>query len=102
MKTLNISDARNTLPALVESVSATRVPVMLLRYGKPAAMLVPVVDQATQANPYPLRGLAISASTDFDAPLSDLWEACDVAEDTEVYQAKTKGQAKARRKGKTS
>ena len=102
MKTLNISEARNTLPALVESVFATRVPVLLLRYGKPAAMLVPVVDQAMQANPYPLRGLAISAPADFDAPLSDLWEACDVAEDMEIYQTKTKGPAKTRRKGKTS
>ncbi len=99
MKTLNISDARNTLPALVESVSVTRVPVMLLRYGKPAAMLVPVVDQATQANPYPLREFAISVSVDFDAPLSDLWEACDVAEGTNVDQAKSQGQAKTRLKG---
>ena len=41
MKTLNISLARNTLPALVDSVSATHAPVVLLRYGKPAAMLVP-------------------------------------------------------------
>ena len=102
MKTLNISDARNTLPALVESVSVTRVPVMLLRYGKPAAMLVPVVDQATQANPYPLRGLALSASADFDAPLSDLWEACDAAEGTDASRAKAKGHAKVSRKGKTS
>jgi len=37
MKKLNISEARNILPALVESVLSTRQPVVLLRYGKPAA-----------------------------------------------------------------
>ena len=69
MKTLNVSDARNTLPALIESVSTTHKPVLLLRYGKPAAMLVPMADQAELTNPYPLRGLPISMSADFDEPL---------------------------------
>ena len=69
MKRLNISEAKKTLPALGESVSTMRVPVVLLRYGKPAAMLVPMADQAELTNPYPLRGLPISMSADFDEPL---------------------------------
>ena len=50
MKTLNVSEARNTLPTLIESVSTTHKPVMLLRYGKPAAMLVPIVAQDGMTN----------------------------------------------------
>ncbi len=82
MKALNISEARNTLPALVESVALTHAPVVLLKYGKPAAMLVPIKTSSPQADPYPLRGTPIIVSEDFDAPLSTLWEACGVAEAT--------------------
>lgn len=84
MKTLNISEARNTLPALVESVALTRAPVVLLRYGKPAAMLVPIQTEQAQTNPYPLRGTPITVSDDFDAPLAHLWGACEVAEAEET------------------
>jgi len=82
MKALNISEARNTLPALVESVASTRTPVVLLKYGKPAAMLVPIKTAPPQSNPYPLRGKPIIVAEDFDEPLSPLWEACGVAEAT--------------------
>lgn len=94
MKALNISEARNRLPALVDSVAATHAPVTLLRYGKPAAMLVPVQTGKTKNNPYPLRGLPIQVADDFDAPLSGLWEALDVAEAPERYAAGKKGTVK--------
>lgn len=99
MKTMNVSEARNTLPELIESVSSTRKPVMLLRYGRPAAMLVPVVEAARQASPHPLRGLPIEVSEDFDAPMPDLWEVCGVAEENQSYQtsAKKPGGAHAKR-----
>ncbi len=100
MKTLNISVARNTLPALVDSVSATHAPVVLLRYGKPAAMLVPVTVQHAQTNPYPLRGTPITVAKDFDAPLPNLWEACGVAEEHLTYGVSKKRSKKAQRKGK--
>ncbi len=74
MKRLDISEVRNTLPALIESVSRTRAPVVLLRYGTFVAMLVPVADRTEPTNPYPLRGSSLSLSADFDAPLPDLWE----------------------------
>lgn len=85
MKTLNISEARNALPTLVESVASTRTPVVLLRYGKPAAMMVPIETEREQTNPYPLRGVPITVADDFDAPLAHLWEACKVAGTAESY-----------------
>lgn len=91
MKTLNISEARNILPALVESVATTRASVLLLRYGKPAAMLVPVEDDAARTNPYPLRGMPISLPDDFDAPLADLWETCEAAEPPTAYGKRASG-----------
>ena len=98
MKALNISAARKALPALVESVSTTHAPVMLLRYGKPAAMLVPVQAGKPNNNPYPLRGVPIQIADDFDAPLSGLWDALDVAEAPERYAARKKGSGKAKPK----
>ena len=95
MKTLNVSEARNTLPALIESVSTTHKPVMLLRYGKPAAMLVPIVEPDKETNPHPLRGMPITIAEDFDAPLSNMWEACSVAEETKAYRASAKHTVKA-------
>lgn len=100
MKKLNISEARNTLPALVESVSSTREPVVLLRYGKPVAMLVPVEEKKMQTDPYPLRGLPITISEGFDVPLSELWEAYGVAEKKEDYRSGAKRKATASCKGK--
>jgi prevent-host-death family protein len=99
MKTLNVSDARNTLPALIESVSTTHKPVLLLRYGKPAAMLVPVVESMGEADPHPLRGLPLTVSEDFDAPSSDTWEACGVAEERKAYRPEEKLRGKAGAKG---
>ena len=95
MKTLNVSQARNTLPALIESVSTTHQPVMLLRYGKPAAMLVPILEQGRETNPHPLRGLPITITDDFDTPLPNTWEACSVAEETKAYRTSPKHTAKA-------
>lgn len=99
MKTLNISEARNTLPALVDLVSVTHAPVVLLRYGKPAAMLVPIPAQQEPPAPYPLRDVPIFFAEDFDAPLSSLWETCGVAEDGKAYGvSKKKQSARSKRK----
>ena len=98
MKALNISEARNILPALVESVSTTHAPVMLLRYGKPAAMLVPVQTEEPKNYPYPLRGKPIQIADDFDAPLPGLWEALEVAEAPERYAVRKKGAGKGKPK----
>lgn len=100
MKKLNISEARSTLSALVESVSSTHVPVVLLRYGKPAAMLVPVADAVSSTHPYPLRGMQITVSEDFDTPLSNLWEAFETAGESGEYRSEGKRVVKPSHKGK--
>ena len=87
MKTLNISEARNKLSALVASVASTHAPVVLLRYGKPAAMLVPVETEPARVNPYPLRGAPLTVPDDFDAPLEELWGAFAMAGAEEAYGA---------------
>ena len=100
MKALNISEARSTLPALVEAVSTTHVSVVLLRYGKPAAMIVPVQTEEEKAEPYPLRKLPITVADDFDEPSAGLWEALGAAETASQYAAtkKSAGRAKPKRR----
>ena len=100
MKSLNISEARNTLPALVESVASTRAPVVLLRYGKPAAMLVPIQTERAQTNPHPLRSVPITVSDDFDAPLAHLWGASEVAEVKATTGSEEERPSGTKRKGK--
>lgn len=80
MESISISKVRENLPELVRQVSTTRQPIVLLRYGKPSAMLAPIVPDIVSDNPYPLRKIKISMSDHFDAPMDDMWEACQVAE----------------------
>ena len=98
MKTLSISEARNTLSSVVDSVASTCASVVLLRHGRPVAMLVPIAKSNAQANPYPLRGMPVTIADDFDAPLSDMWNACAVAEETEPYCVDPKQSAQTNRK----
>ena len=100
MKSINISEARNTLPTLVESVASTRKPIVLLRYGKPAAMLMPIQAERAPTNPYPLRGTPITVSDDFDAPLAHLWGAYEVAEAEATYGSAKERFPITKRKGK--
>ena len=102
MKALNISEARSTLPALVDAVSTTHAPVVLLRYGKPAAMLVPFQAENAKDDPHPLRKVPITVADDFDAPTPGLWEALGVAEKPSQYAATKKSTAKAKPKQRKS
>lgn len=91
MQSISISKARDNLPELVKQVATTRQPITLLRYGKPSAVLSPVVPDAVSDNPYPLRSIKITMSADFNAPLDDLWEACKVSEpNPECYTERDK------------
>lgn len=75
MKTLTISDLRGQLPKLVEEVAATHEGVIITRRGKPRACLMPYECQPQGESRYPLRGLPITVSDDFDEPLPEMWEA---------------------------
>ena len=75
MKTLKISEVRQQLPALLKLIEKARESIMITRYGKPVASIIPFSGEATERNQYPLRGMPITISEDFDEPMPDLWEA---------------------------
>ncbi len=75
MITLSVSKARNELPTLLKTVCAENSEVILTRHGKPIASIVPYGRRKTKSTRYPLRGLPIKLSDDFDAPMPELWKA---------------------------
>ncbi len=74
MRNLNVSQARKELPSLIDEVASKNKGVVVTRRGKPVARIVPF-KKGKQDSPYPLRKRPIGISKDFDAPLSDLWNA---------------------------
>ena len=76
MKTLNVSEARNMLPALIESVSTTHNPVTPLRYGKPAAKKITSLAALAAASMLPVAAAAQGAPAGKGgaAPASPRWE----------------------------
>lgn len=75
MLTLNVSQARQQLPTLVDEVSQLGHEVLITRRGQPLAKLVPFQPMEAEKAAHPLRGLPIEIADDFDAPLPELWEA---------------------------
>ena len=75
MKTLKISEVRQQLPALLKLIEKARESIMITRYGKPVASIIPFSGEASERNQYPLRGMPITISEDFDEPRPDLCEA---------------------------
>ena len=75
MKTMSISEVRNRLPAVVDKVKASREAVVVTCHGKPMVRIVPYEDKKNTKNKYPLRGLPIRISEEFDEPMPELWDA---------------------------
>lgn len=77
MRSLSVSSARSKLPALLDDVLEKHETIIISRKGKPVAQLTPIPPDAlrSEAEQFPLRGVAISISEDFDAPAPELWEA---------------------------
>jgi len=73
MKTLNISDVRNSLPSVIVEVVQSNEIVVVTRYGKPIAKIVPFRSEEDQASRYPLRDKPIKMADDFDEPMPELW-----------------------------
>jgi prevent-host-death family protein len=87
---LSISDARNHLPSIIDEVSHTNEPVVIERYGKPVARIIPFTPEKRDPTRYPLRGQPCSVSLDFDEPMPELWNALAVAEEPTNYSATSK------------
>ena len=74
MRTVTVSQARNTLPQLLDEVLASHQRVLVVRYGKPVAQIGPV-DSEPAADAYPLRKVRIEMDADFNVPMPELWSA---------------------------
>ncbi len=90
MKTLSISAVRNHLPSVIKEMADTNEPVVVERYGKPVARLIPFTAEKTDPTRYPLRGQPCSVTPDFDEPTPELWDALAVAEEHDEYIAPAK------------
>lgn len=74
MKELEIHETDTTLITLVDEIAANSSEVIITRNGKPVARIIPFGTTLSKSN-YPLRGMPISISEDFDEPMPELWEA---------------------------
>ena len=68
--------------------------VVIERYGKPVATIIPFKTESTSKTLYPLRGKQISISDDFDEPLPELWKELAVAEKRASYTTRKEKPAK--------
>ena len=74
MKTLTISEARNSLPTLVDEIVGTQEPVVVVRHGRPVVTIA-AFHGKTSRDAYALRRVSIRMRKDFNKPMSDEWSA---------------------------
>ncbi len=89
MKTLNIAEARSEFSALVEEVRLGGEDIVISKYGRPVAKLVPFRPSAESKDASPsspsrdwrdelgLRNPNFKFDPHFDDPMDDLWEVFD-------------------------
>ena len=77
MKRLSVSEARRLLPQLLGDLRDGQEPVIITRRGKALGKLVRCTEDELVGGkrPFPLRGLPLELSEDFDEPLEGHWEA---------------------------
>lgn len=79
MRSLSVSSARSNLTSLLDDVLINHETIIISRKGKPVAHLAPIPPDICreEATNFPLRGISISISDDFDEPVPGLWEALE-------------------------
>lgn len=87
MKTLSISEVRNNFTSVISDISHSHEIVVIERYGKPVASIIPFKAESIKKNLYPLRNSQIKLADDFDEPLPELWNELAVAEQSTTYIA---------------
>jgi len=85
MKTLSISEVRNNFTSVISDISHSHEIVVIERYGKPVASIIPFKPESLKKNLYPLRNSEIVISEDFDNPMPELWSELAVAEESAAY-----------------
>jgi len=75
MKTKTISEARKHLPELIDEVNEDLEAVIVTRWDQPVAKIIPFKQIDEGKGAYPLRGMPVKMSDDFNEPMDSLWEA---------------------------
>jgi antitoxin (DNA-binding transcriptional repressor) of toxin-antitoxin stability system len=73
MKYLNIQDNNLSLNAIIAEVTTSQSEVTIILDGLPVAKIVPC-QNISMTKHYPLRGKPITIASDFDEPMTELWE----------------------------
>ncbi len=74
MTILNISEARRSLPSIVDRVLRSPQRLSIGRRGVPLVDIVPHRLDAGAPGNRSLRGLPVRVTEDFDRPMPDLWQ----------------------------
>ncbi|KYC39287.1 prevent-host-death family protein [Scytonema hofmannii PCC 7110] len=76
MKHLEIKEADTALALLLDEVTTTHNEILITRNGMPIARIVPLTINSDSDTPhnYPLRGMPITISEDFDEAMPELWD----------------------------
>ncbi|MUG94660.1 type II toxin-antitoxin system prevent-host-death family antitoxin [Scytonema sp. UIC 10036] len=72
MKHLEIKEADTALALLLDEVTTTHNEILITRNGMPIARIVPLTINSDIPNNYPLRGMPITISEDFDEAMPEL------------------------------
>ncbi|BAZ13902.1 hypothetical protein NIES4071_57420 [Calothrix sp. NIES-4071] len=75
MKHLEIEETDTALALLLDEVTTTYNEVLVTRNGAPIARIVPFTTKSDTPRNYPLRGMPIRISEDFDEAMPELWDA---------------------------
>jgi len=77
MKQLEIEEFGINLARLIDEVRTNHSEIVITRNGKPIARILPCESTSLAEHNYPLRGMPITFSKDFDEPMPELWEALE-------------------------
>ena len=75
MKHLDLEKTNIDLTVIIDEIAANQSEVVITRQGLPVARIVPYTISDASTKNYPLRGMPIKISADFDEPMSELWDA---------------------------
>ncbi|MGD1699879.1 type II toxin-antitoxin system Phd/YefM family antitoxin [Dapis sp. BLCC M229] len=77
MKHLELDETNINLTVIINEIATNQSEVVITRQGLPVARIVPYTISDPSTKNYPLRGMPIKIATDFDEPMSELWDALE-------------------------
>ena len=70
MKHLDLDKTNINLTVIIEEIAANQSEVVITRQGLPVARIVPYTISEVSTKNYPLRGMPIKISSNFNEPMS--------------------------------